>query len=243
MNPFKRKPKTKLILKKNIDEIKKVETTYTFKDIEKEGEIKKEELTETISKSFEDKSEEIKSIEKQHEIISINEQSKANMIEEKAQPFNKEELNLVSDDKGIMRITDKNLTNNQNTQQIIFKDASSVIAEKLPAQLGSDPRILARGEYDVRRLTHINEIERVWLGYFDLLDPFEGGEWAHDFAYSYANWSMSIGGERAKLLVKMQMAASGGMSAFKKPEDKRNFIEKHFTKRGQEPKEDDMSEL
>ena len=94
-----------------------------------------------------------------------------------------------------------------------------------------------------RRLTNITPLERVWISYFNLLDPFEGGVWAMGYAKEYMNLSMSIGGERAKLLVKMQMAASGGNSQFKKPEDKRNFIERHFTKRGQEPKEDDINEL
>jgi hypothetical protein len=102
---------------------------------------------------------------------------------------------------------------------------------------------LSKGEWDDRKLTNITPLERVWLGYFRLLDPFEGGDWASNYANEYMALSMAIGGERAKLLVKMQMATSGGQSNFKKPDDKRNFIERHFTKRGQEPKEDDINEL
>lgn len=243
--------KISTIPKEIIDNTKKIDTTYTFQDIEKEGDS----ITEQINEKPVEKKEEPKSTDKLIEskpvtfesnkepiTTEIND-SKKQLVEAKPIQENTENLTMISDTQGIMRITDKNIRSNENTQQIVFRDASAITAEKLPAQLGTNPNKLAKGEYDERRLTNITPLERVWIGYFNLLDPFEGGIWASEYAKEYMNLSMSIGGERAKLLVKMQMASSGGGSAFKKPEDKRNFIERHFTKRGQEPKEDDMNEL
>ena len=243
--------KENTIPQETLDNTKKIDSTYTLIDEIKNGENKVEEIEEKPV----EKKEEIKSIEKLIETKpntfekssepitpEINDSTKQ-LVEQKPQPENNENLTLVSDTQGIMRLTDKAIGTSENTQQIIFRDASAITAEKLPAQLGTDPNKLAHGEYDERRLTNITPLERVWISYFNLLDPFEGGVWAMGYAKEYMNLSMSIGGERAKLLVKMQMAASGGNSQFKKPEDKRNFIERHFTKRGQEPKEDDINEL
>lgn len=237
--------KIKTIPQETLDNARKIDSSYQVVDVIKNGENKLEELKEEDVIRKEDiKQEEINKkidLHPKDPIISQIEPKKE-MIEKNAQT--EENLVLKPDTQGIMRLTEKALGTSENTQQIIFRDASSVIAEKLPEQLGSDPIDISKGKYDVRRLTNINELERVWIGYFNLLDPFEGGDWAKQYANEYMNLSMAIHGERAKLLVKMQMAASGGSnSPFKKPDDKRNFIERHFTKRGQEPKEDDMNEL
>lgn len=259
MNPFKKKLKEEKQSNATDEPKKKTSAELGFQDLSKDGSKIKEEMNEDRAKTFE-KSSNIHVLTKEEITIKFKEpekeetkneqlkpieqeQIKPTIDEEKSPHLHKEELNLTPGKDGIYRITDKSMGDNQNTQQIIFKDASSVVAEKLPAQLGSDFNTLAKGIFDVRRLTHINEIERVWMSYFDLLDPFEGGDFARAFSNSYANYAMSIGGERAKLLVKMQMAASGVGGQLKKPEDKRNFIEKHFTKRGQEPKDDDINEL
>lgn len=242
------------------EETKKIVSEATFLDTEKIGKEVNETLTETLPKSkdekkedkieilneakaenFEEKSKE----ERKKEIATLfPKDEKKQLNETKVQPENPNQLSLEVSKDGIMRVSDKGINQNQNTQQLILRDASSVIAEKLPAQLGSSPNVIETGEWDDRKLSDITDLDKIWLAYFDLLDPMEGGEWAKKFAYGYAAWSDSVGGKRAKLLVQMQMAAGGGGgNMLKTPEDRRNFIERHFTKRGQEPKGDNLNEL
>lgn len=243
MRLFKIK-KIKTIPDETIDNARKIDSTYKIIDEIKNGENKVEELKEKDVIKKEDENKKIDLHPKEPILESIKEDGAKKEIIEKPIITDKEDNTILTpDSKGIMRITEKAMDTSSNRQELIFKDASSTTSEKLAPQLASSPQYLNKGEWDDRKLTNITPLERVWLGYFRILDPFEGGEWANDYASEYMALSMAIGGERAKLLVKMQMATSGGQSNFKKPEDKRNFIERHFTKRGQEPKEDDMNEL
>jgi hypothetical protein len=236
--------KIKTIPDETLDNAKKIDSTYKVLDEIKNGENKVEELKEKDVIKKEDIDKKIDLHPKEPILEPIKEDGvKKEIIEKPIIPDKEDNTILTPDSKGIMRITEKAMDTSSNRQELIFKDASSTTSEKLAPQLASSPQFLNKGEWDDRKLTNITPIERVWLGYFRILDPFEGGQWAYDYASEYMALSMAIGGERAKLLVKMQMATSGGQSNFKKPEDKRNFIERHFTKRGQEPKEDDMNEL
>jgi hypothetical protein len=236
--------KVKTIPQETIDNTKKIDSTYTVVDEIKNGENNVEELKEKDVMKKEDTDKKIDLHPKEPILEPIIEYETKREIIEKPILSDKEDNSILTpDSKGIMRLTEKAMDTSSNRQELIFKDASSTTSEKLAPQLASSPKYLNQGEWDDRKLTNITPLERIWLGYFRLLDPFEGGDWASNYANEYMALSMAIGGERAKLLVKMQMATSGGQSNFKKPDDKRNFIERHFTKRGQEPKEDDMNEL
>jgi len=135
---------------------------------------------------------------------------------------------------------EKDFEKDTNVQVIEYKDASSAIAEKLPEQLGSDPTFIAKGKFDERKLSNIDEIDRLWLSYFLLIPDEDGGNYARNLCDNYLTLSDSIGGERAKDLIRMQLAASGIKK--RKEEDKRNFLEKHLTQRGKEPKDSDIDE-
>lgn len=118
-------------------------------------------------------------------------------------------------------------------QIIEYKDAVSESAKILAPQLGSDQAMLEKGMVDIRRLTNIDKIERLWLSFFMQLPKDQGGEWMELFCTDYMNLSPSIGGMRAKLIIAMQSAIGGTRQQRNKAKDDRSFIERHFTKRNQ----------
>lgn len=120
---------------------------------------------------------------------------------------------------------------------IKIQDASSAAVSIIAPQLGSDKNTLAEGRIDNNRLTHINEAEVLWLAWFQNIPKLEGGDFAQNFADLYKDLRMSTDGRRAALLVKALGNITGhGPTAA--PVDKRSFIQKHVTQRGQEPEED-----
>jgi len=122
-------------------------------------------------------------------------------------------------------------------QIIEYKDAVSESAKILAPQLGSDKAMLEKGMVDIRRLTNIDKIERLWLSFFMQLPKDQGGEWMDLFCTDYMNLSPSIGGMRAKLIIAMQSAIGGTRQQRGKAKDDRSFIEKHFTRRNQQPED------
>ncbi len=119
---------------------------------------------------------------------------------------------------------------NTKTNQLVFQDASSIIASVLPPQLGTDPLLRALGKYDLKKLSKISELERIWIAYFLLLEEYEGGEYSTNFCENMLALSSSVGGFNSQLIVEMQKAVSGGKeNAVRR--DVRSFVEKHFTRR------------
>ena len=107
----------------------------------------------------------------------------------------------------------------EDTQTVRIEDASSITAKSLPQQLGSDIETLLQGKVDVRRLSNIDEVERIWITWFMNLPDDVGGQFSRKFCLEYLNLSMSLGGNRAKQLIDMMLASSGGTNE-KNPEKK-----------------------
>lgn len=124
-------------------------------------------------------------------------------------------------------------------QTVTVNDATSKAIETLGVQLGTDAKTLAELMVDVRRLTHISTADRTMIAYFSLLDDKEGGEFATKFFDQYMNLSMSIDGERAKMIVKALGAIAGSEKEGRK-EDKRNWIQRNLTQRGKESTDADV---
>jgi len=100
--------------------------------------------------------------------------------------------------------------------------------QSLAPQFGTDPQDLAEGRFDIRRLSFINPIEKVWTAYFMQIPDEEGGEYARDFVSNYLNLSMSEGGRRATQIINAIGASKGGSVQTR---DERSWTERHLTLR------------
>lgn len=110
------------------------------------------------------------------------------------------------------------------TQTVKIVDASSITAESLPQQLGSDLELLLQGKVDPRRLSQVDEIERLWLTWFLNIPKDVGGGYSAQFCLDYLNLSMSLGGKRASQLIEMMLASSGG--AKEKQPEKQGLVQR-----------------
>lgn len=213
--------------------------TVKYEVIEKLDNEKKITLKEKNVNTFE--------VESQNKLNEINKESNTKEIVIQRETENPvPQSDLMIDKEGKVRLIPQgnwDTSTNKNTQQLIIRDASAVVAEVLPPQMGSDPNYIAKGKYDIRRLTHLDDIDTLWISYFNLMDDFEGGEFAKAFSEQYMNLRKSLNGEGLKYIVKMQMAASGNAGTLTPPQDKRNWVERHITQRGKEPEKDDINEL
>ena len=106
-------------------------------------------------------------------------------------------------------ITDNIKGNKPESTVITINDASTETARVLVPQMGSDLTMLAQGKVDVRRFSHIDEADPVWMSHFANIPRFEGGEYANRFIDSYLNYSYSVNGRHKKLVEGMQRAVSG----------------------------------
>lgn len=123
------------------------------------------------------------------------------------------------------------------TTVIEIRDASTETAKTLVPQMGSDREKLERGKIDWRRFTNLPEAVVIPMAWFMNKREFEGGNWLKNFFEIYGNLRYSIDGEHKKILVGFQKAISGARDD-KRKQDPRSWVEKHVTKRGQEPKDE-----
>lgn len=109
---------------------------------------------------------------------------------------------------------------------------------ELAPQLGSDKTQMARGTFDMRRLSKINPIEKAWIAFFILEDGEDGkdeeleggGGFYHEFCQGYLNLSVSEDGWRVNKMIQMVAGASGAPSVgelVKKP----NILQRNITNR------------
>ena len=90
------------------------------------------------------------------------------------------------------------------------EEEDGVTAEsKLAPQLGTDELALMKGKYDIRLLTKINEIEKVWLSHFLMVPDEDGGEYARKFCDNYVHLAPSEGGWRVNKMIQMVSGARG----------------------------------
>lgn len=93
----------------------------------------------------------------------------------------------------------------EDKKKEIEQNAETVLAP----QLGSNATTLLKGQIDRERLTNVNEIERVWLAYFQQIPEHRGGRYAKTFCNSYMDLSMALHGKRATQLIQAMGAAKG----------------------------------
>jgi len=107
------------------------------------------------------------------------------------------------------------------------------VATNLSAQLGSDAKVLSLGEFDMRRLSYIDEQQLQALAYFS----WRGQKvrfWKH-IVDQVLNLSVSIKGLGRKQLIEMQRASTGAPSPL--PEEERSWFERHILRRGKKEEE------
>lgn len=119
----------------------------------------------------------------------------------------------------------EDLTGGSKAEIIEIKDASTISAEVLVPQMGSDKKDLIEGKIDTRRWSNLYEEDVLWLSWFSLIPRQYGGEWSKAFCDEYRNHRYSVHGENKKLAVNMQQAVTGGKDT-KKDKAKRSLMDK-----------------
>ena len=120
---------------------------------------------------------------------------------------------------------------------IEIKDASTITAQVLVPEMGSDDDWKREGKIDWRRFGHISELDPFWMGHFLLKKKYQGGNYSKGYAEQIGNLNYSIGGRHKKLAVGMQRAVSGKGEEPKKPKKDRSMLDKLF-RRNKEEKEE-----
>lgn len=159
-------------------------------------------------------------------------------------PAIEETIEPIDSDKELFRLTNEiqeaitqDIGAGEKQQVLKIEDASSETARILVGQFGSDPDKLREGIIDVRRFTNISLIDTLWLSWFMNKSINKGGRFARKFCMEYINLCYSINAQNKKIIVGLQQAVTGTGRSTDKQKDKRNFIERHLTKRNQEPDE------
>lgn len=123
----------------------------------------------------------------------------------------------------------------EREDQLIPPSGASMVASNLSPQLGSDPSTLATGGYDMRRLSNIEKKVLIPLIYFRMRG--RRVRFWREFVNEYINLVVSIGGWRARQLIKMQRATNPG-EVEPEPETP-GFIGRHITDRGYKERQGD----
>jgi len=120
---------------------------------------------------------------------------------------------------------------------------------ELAPQLGSDKTKMAKGLFDIRRLSKINPIEKAWISFFILEDGEPGsdeeleggGGFFREFCESYLNLSVSEDGWRVNKMIQMVAGAKGAPSVgelVKKP----GLLQRNITNRGWKKEADEKGQ-
>jgi len=117
-----------------------------------------------------------------------------------------------------------------------LEDASSLLAESLGPQIGSDGTTLSEQKIDRMRLSRLNLLEIMGVMYF----KGHKNKWIKDRMDDYLDLKMSFEGhERSKLIVEALKAVGGSKEAKKKKKDDRGWVGRNLTKRGQGPDDEE----
>ena len=122
------------------------------------------------------------------------------------------------------------------SQNITINDAQSEVGKILVKEFGSDLEFKQAGKVDVRRFSNISSIDVFWLMYFSNIAELKGGRYANDMCQAFLNHRYSVNSGHKKVVIDFQESLNSGKT--KEPtKDKRNFIQKYVTKRGQPTEE------
>jgi hypothetical protein len=128
----------------------------------------------------------------------------------------------------------------ESSRQIVeFKDASTITAETLIPQMGSDKEFLVKGKTDKRIMSKLTKKERVWISfYYNNLDEMKGGEFMNNFCENWLQTSRSIDGLNMKMNVNMQgMIAGTRKQGGEREKDTRGLLARNIWARNKKPKE------
>jgi len=79
----------------------------------------------------------------------------------------------------------------------------------LVMQMGSDDKTLGQGRIDMRKFSHINELQQVALGHFKYRGEVDGIRYFNRFVTWILNSAASINGLRARQIIQIVAAHSG----------------------------------
>ena len=100
----------------------------------------------------------------------------------------------------------------QTTDSYLYPDQSStIIADKLAEQLGTDPIKAVLGAVDMRRLTVIEKQQMIAIMYATI-KARKSRAW-RTVLDVFMNWNVSIGGRGRRDIIRMQAVSRGGTAA------------------------------
>jgi len=110
--------------------------------------------------------------------------------------------------------------------------------EVLAGQVASDPSDIREGKIDIRRLSNISVIDKVWMPHFLLIPDDEGGEYAKNFVYLTLNLAPSVDGKRVRELIQTIGASTGAGISASDLVTRPNILSRNITNRGWKDKAD-----
>ena len=108
---------------------------------------------------------------------------------------------------------------------------SAVVASALAGQLGSDPRVIGKARYDMRRLSVITDNDIPLLIYAEIRSK-KSSAWG-TFLDMFLNLKTSVGGRGRRDIIKMEQVSHGVPTdvASELEAIKPGFVARHTTKR------------
>ena len=100
----------------------------------------------------------------------------------------------------------------------------------LSPQFGTDTTDLVKGKFDMRRLSKINQLDKIWIAYFVMTRPEEGGDFAKDFCANYLNLAVSEDGWRVNKMIQA-IAGSKGATGVGELMKRPGLLQRNITQR------------
>lgn len=119
---------------------------------------------------------------------------------------------------------------NESTIQHFVDRGPEIVASSLAAQLGSDLKDVAQGKNDMRRLSVIDEKDKLFLMYAKIRSR-KSKAWKALYE-EFLNLNVSIGGRGRRDIIRMEAVSKGGMAGVESEIPQRpNWIGRNITQR------------
>jgi hypothetical protein len=123
------------------------------------------------------------------------------------------------------------------------ENKSELTAEShLAPQLGSDTAELVKGKYDMRRLSKLDPLDKIWIAYFLQVPVEDGGEYAREFCENYMNLAVSDDGWRVNKMIQMVAGAQGSPTQVGELVKKPGIIGRNITNRNWKQKAEEQGQ-
>lgn len=113
-------------------------------------------------------------------------------------------------------------------RETIPPTGGQTVAANLSPQFGTEPKFIAAGSWDIRKLTNIEKKQLLSLAY--LLQRGKKVRFYKEFIEEFLNLAPSVGGKRVKEMIQMQQASSGQPPVEPEPQQP-GWIGRHITNR------------